>query len=91
MNKVKGVYKMGASGTAGLQEMRSLQTIRLEKGNQERSGRGKSKGKSSASFKSKKSFSNTHSSKTPLKKQLPKPANSKDKIYTSIKQTVRKR
>jgi hypothetical protein len=90
MNKVKGAYKMGASGTAGLQEMRSLQTIRLEKGSQERS-KGKSKGKSSASFKSKKSFSNTHSSKTPLKKQLPKPTPSKDKIYTSIKQTVRRR
>jgi hypothetical protein len=32
MNKVKGACKMGASATSGLHEMRSLQTIRLEKG-----------------------------------------------------------
>lgn len=71
--------------------MRSLQAFRLEKGSNERSGKVKSKGKSSASFKSKKS--NSHSnSKTPLKKNLTKTVTTaRDKIYTSIKQTVRRR
>jgi hypothetical protein len=88
MNKVKGASKMAASASSGLHLVRSLQVIRVEKCSQDPS-KSKSKGKN-ASFKSKKSNSNS-SSKTSLKKQGKTVSPSKDKIYTSVKQTVKRR